>query len=203
MTAAALAEPLLSVRRLGVRFPLGGGFLRARQELRALTDISFEVAPGESLGIVGETGSGKSTLARSLVGLVDASQGEIVWSGRTLDERSRPGTRRELQIVFQDALGSLDPRWTVGESIAEAVTTHAPRTGAKTVEQAVRSVMMDVGLRLELASRFPHELSGGQVQRVAIARALILRPRMIVFDEPVSALDVSTQAQILNLVQTI
>ncbi|HTV70861.1 MAG TPA: oligopeptide/dipeptide ABC transporter ATP-binding protein [Rhizobiaceae bacterium] len=196
------SRPLLQVKQLGVRFLVKGGFLRPKKQLKALTAIDFDVAPGESLGIVGETGSGKSTLARSLLGLVDPSEGSILWAGKPLERKSRAAVRKDLQVVFQDSLGSLDPRWTVGQSIAEALTTHSSRSASE-IDQAVQKVMTDVGLRLELAGRFPHELSGGQAQRVAIARGLILRPRMIVFDEPVSALDVSTQAQILNLIDRI
>jgi len=198
----AQKPPLLQVRQLGVRFAVSEGLFRPKRHLQALSDVDFEVAHGESLGIVGETGSGKSTLARSLLGLVEPSAGSMLWDGQRLTRKTRPAIRKDLQVVFQDSLGSLDPRWTVGQSIAEALTTHSSPSAAS-LDRAVEGVMSDVGLRLELAGRFPHELSGGQAQRVAIARGLILRPRMIVFDEPVSALDVSTQAQILNLINTI
>ena len=197
--------PLLSVRDLSVTFFVRPGGIRpwARgQALRAVREVSFDLAPGETLGIVGESGSGKSTLARALVGTVPASGGQALWGGEDLlsmAPRDRHRHRRDIQMVFQDPLAALDPRMTAGEIVAEPLVTHEPRLARGEVRARVAGMMERVGLLPEQLNRYPHEFSGGQCQRIGIARALIVGPRLVICDEPVSALDVSVQAQIINL----
>ncbi len=199
------APPLLAVRDLAVTFavrPRGiRPWARARS-LRAVRGASFDLGPGETLGIVGESGSGKSTLARALAGTVPASGGHVFWCGEDLlamEPGERHRHRRDIQMVFQDPLAALDPRMTAGEIIAEPLTTHEPRLRPNEVRARVAEMMERVGLLPEQLNRYPHEFSGGQCQRINIARALIVRPRLVICDEPVSALDVSVQAQIINL----
>ena len=200
-------DPLLSVRDLSVTFAVRSGGLRpwARpQSLRAVRDVSFDLAPGETLGIVGESGSGKSTLARALIGTVPASGGQALWEGEDLlamVPRERHRHRRDIQMVFQDPLAALDPRMTAGEIVAEPLVTHEPRLAGGEVRARVAAMMERVGLLPEQSNRYPHEFSGGQCQRIGIARALIVGPRLVICDEPVSALDVSVQAQIINLLR--
>ncbi len=198
-----MSAPLLQVEDLVVRYRLGhGGWLAPRREIDALAGVSLEIAPGGTLGVVGESGSGKSTLARAILGFVRPRSGRILWRGEVIDPtdhaRMRP-LRRELQVVFQDPFGSLDPRMTVGASVAEAVSSLEGEVGRRMLETRVAQALQDVGLDPALARRYPHELSGGQCQRVAIARATIVRPQLLICDEAVSALDVSVQAQIVNL----
>jgi ABC-type microcin C transport system duplicated ATPase subunit YejF len=197
---------LLEVQQLCVRFPhRSGGWRTAAGSLDALDDVSLRLCAGERLGIVGESGSGKSTLARVVLGFVPATSGRVLWQGAPVDyadARALRELRRSVQIVFQDPFGSLDPRMTAGQSIAEAL----PAAGrgsrpAMTVAGRIEQSLFDVGLDGAFAGRYPHELSGGQCQRVAIARATIGRPRLLLCDEAVSALDVSVQAQIVNLLR--
>jgi ABC-type microcin C transport system duplicated ATPase subunit YejF len=197
---------LLDVEGIGVHYPLRG----ARRWLRsptlvALEDVSVRCAVGARVGIVGESGSGKSTLARVVLGLVKASSGRVAWRGQTVDYGNATALRalrREMQVVFQDPFGSLDPRMTAGQAIAEALHALAPTSPARDeANRRIVDVLVEVGLSPEFAHRYPHELSGGQCQRVAIARATIVRPRLLVCDEAVSALDVSVQAQIVNLLR--
>jgi oligopeptide transport system ATP-binding protein len=196
---------LLQVRNVSVTFPVprrGAWPWTAPLQLRAVQDVSFDLAPGETLGIVGESGSGKSTLARAIVGTVAASAGQVLWQGQdllTLAGDARRAQRRDVQMIFQDPLAALNPRMTVGDIIAEPLVTHQPGLGASEVKTRVRDIMERVGLLPNQLNRYPHEFSGGQCQRIGIARALILRPKLIVCDEPVSALDVSIQAQVVNL----
>jgi peptide/nickel transport system ATP-binding protein len=174
--------------------------------LKAVNAVSFELARGETLGIVGESGCGKSTLVRAVLQLVRPSAGTVVWSGQALERLPRATLRplrRDLQIVFQDPLDSLDPRMTVAEIVAEPLVIHRPALVGAERALAVREMLRRVGLAGDAGARFPHELSGGQCQRVAIARAMILEPKLLVCDEPVSALDVSIRAQILKLIQTL
>jgi oligopeptide transport system ATP-binding protein len=200
-----MTEALLSVRDLKVHFPIGKGLLTgAKGTVKAVDGISFDLKPGETLGIVGESGCGKSTLGRAILRLAKPTDGTVVWLGRdffALDKVSLRKARRELQIIFQDPLASLDPRMTVGAIIARPLRTFHPELKSAEVDARVNGAMAQVGLAPEMMRRYPHEFSGGQCQRTGIARAMILRPKLIVCDEPVSALDVSIQAQIINLLR--
>jgi oligopeptide transport system ATP-binding protein len=162
------------------------------------------VQPGETLGIVGESGSGKSTFARAIIGTIPKSDGRIIWNGQDVDKlgaRERRSLRRDIQMIFQDPLAALNPRMTVGQIIAEPLITHRPDTPRTKVRDMVAENMLRVGLLPNQINRYPHEFSGGQCQRIGIARALILGPRLLICDEPVSALDVSVQAQVINLLK--
>ena len=200
-----MSVPLLSVRDLSVTFPVRpqGTALWARpKSLQAVRNVSFDLHTGETLGIVGESGSGKSTLARALIGTVAASGGQASWEGRdllTMGPEERHRHRRDIQMIFQDPLAALDPRMTAGEIVAEPLAVHEPGMSRGEARALVAETMERVGLLPEHIDRYPHEFSGGQCQRIAIARALIARPRLVICDEPVSALDVSVQAQIVNL----
>ena len=201
------APPILSVRDLRLHFdvkdPKGWPWTPARP-LRAVDGISFELRAGETLGIVGESGCGKSTLARAILNLLPANAGSIAWMGREMrgaPEHEWLTMRREAQMIFQDPLASLDPRMTVAQIIAEPLRTHRPGMDAEQTLARVRAMMHRVGLSGQQINRYPHEFSGGQCQRIGIARALILEPKLIICDEPVSALDVSIQAQIINLLR--
>lgn len=170
--------------------------------LQAVAGVNFTLAPGETLGIVGESGCGKSTLARALIQMVPGT-GRVVWMGQTdllaLSPREMLKYRSEIQMVFQDPLASLNPRMTVGQIIAEPLTTHHPGLSKDEVKARVKAMMEKVGLLPNQINRYPHEFSGGQCQRIGIARALIVEPKLLICDEPVSALDVSIQAQVINL----
>ncbi|OLT03771.1 dipeptide/oligopeptide/nickel ABC transporter ATP-binding protein [Pseudonocardia sp. CNS-004] len=202
MTAPTAAPPVLSVRNLVKHFPVRSRGLLRRQvgEVHAVCGVSFELAERETLGLVGESGCGKSTTARVLLNLQPATSGEVHYQGRELTSLSRSemrSLRRDLQIVFQDPYASLDPRMPVNEIIAEPLRIHG-RYGDEG-RAVVRDLLRTVGLKPEHGNRFPHEFSGGQRQRIGVARALALRPKVLVLDEPVSALDVSIQAGVLNL----
>ncbi|MEZ5459874.1 MAG: ATP-binding cassette domain-containing protein [Steroidobacteraceae bacterium] len=191
--------PLLRVEHLSVRFAARGA---VDGQLRALDDVSFEIAPGETLGVVGESGCGKSTLARALLRLVPVAAGRLVFDGRDYtfdDETTLRSLRRAVRLVFQDPLASLNPRFTIGQSVREPLEIFEPSLTRTDRDRAVAVALERVGLGSHFAQRYPHELSGGQNQRVSIARALIGEPRLLLCDESVSALDVSVQAQILNL----
>jgi peptide/nickel transport system ATP-binding protein len=196
--SAAARAGVLGISSLAVQYPQRGG----SRALHALHDVNFELRPGEALGVVGESGSGKSTLARAALQLIRPGAGRVTWMGRNLAElppREVKRLRRDLQIVFQDPLASLDPRMTVAAIVAEPLEVHEPSLDAAARQHRVMEMLARVGLSPEMAGRYPHEISGGQCQRVGIARAMILGPRLLVCDEPVSALDVSVQAQILDL----
>ena len=172
--------------------------------LKAVDGVNVRLYEGETLGVVGESGCGKSTFARAIIGLVEATDGEVVWLGQDLTKMKdvqRRETRKEIQMIFQDPLASLNPRMTVGDIIAEPLETFYPELSKQEVKDRVKEMMAKVGLLPNVINRYPHEFSGGQCQRIGIARALILKPKMIICDEPVSALDVSIQAQIINLMQ--
>ncbi len=172
--------------------------------LKAVDGVNVRLYEGETLGVVGESGCGKSTFARAIIGLVEATDGEVVWLGEDLtkleDEPLRQ-KRKEIQMIFQDPLASLNPRMTVGDIIAEPLLTFYPKLTKDEVKDRVKEMMAKVGLLPNVINRYPHEFSGGQCQRIGIARALILKPKMIICDEPVSALDVSIQAQVVNLLK--
>ena len=195
--------PLLEVRDLKVHFSLKvrRGLLPP-MVLKAVDGVSFRVAPGETLGVVGESGCGKSTLGRAVLRLIPATAGEVVWLGRPiqgLDAKEMRPLRRDMQIIFQDPLAALDPRMTVGEIIGEPLDTYLPSISKAEGKARVEEMLAKVGLSPHMLNRYPHEFSGGQCQRIGIARAMILNPKLVVCDEPVSALDVSIQAQIINL----
>jgi oligopeptide transport system ATP-binding protein len=193
---------LLTVDRLSKTFAISGGLFARPLHLKALQDISFSVRRGETLGIVGESGCGKSTLGRCILQLLTPDEGRVLWLGEDIAGLSTEEMRRkrqDLQIIFQDPLASLNPRLTVGEIIADPLRTLMPQLRAVERRERVLKMMEAVGLLPEMINRYPHEFSGGQAQRIGIARALITEPKLIVCDEPVSALDVSVQAQILNL----
>jgi oligopeptide transport system ATP-binding protein len=199
-----VSAALLAVEDLGVHFaiPVGGLLRRRYLPLKAVDGVSFELNAGETLGVVGESGCGKSTLGRAVLRLIEPHRGRVVWLGEDLGALGAEALRRHrraMQIVFQDPLASLDPRMTVGDIIAEPLVAHEPGLARAEVQSRVRDMMASTGLSPQMINRYPHEFSGGQCQRIAIARAMILRPRLIVCDEPVSALDVSIQAQIVNL----
>jgi len=198
-------EPLLRVRNIVKEFPITQGIVFRRQigAVHAVNDVSFDVYPRETFGLVGESGCGKSTAARVVTRLVDLTSGSVVFEGREiarLNHREMRPVRRDIQMIFQDPYSSLNPRHTVGRIIGAPFEIQGIKT-AKGVRDEVRSLMDRVGLNPEHYNRFPHEFSGGQRQRIGVARALALHPKLIVCDEPVSALDVSIQAQVVNLLE--
>jgi oligopeptide transport system ATP-binding protein len=197
------ATPLIEVRDLKVHFRVKTGALMSREMvLKAVDGVSFTLARGETLGVVGESGCGKSTLGRAVLQLISPTAGGVAWLGRPIQGLSaadlRP-LRRDMQIVFQDPLAALDPRMTIGETISEPLDTFLPSLRKAERRARVQEMMAKVGLSPQMVNRYPHEFSGGQCQRIGIARAMILNPKLIVCDEPVSALDVSIAAQIINL----
>ena len=198
-------QAILQVENLKVNFDVsteGDMPWTKRKKLKAVDDVSFNLQQGETLGIVGESGCGKSTLARAIIRMVPAESGKALWLGNdllTLDKIAMRKHRKEIQMIFQDPLASLNPRMNIGEIIAEPLKTHYPKTSKEDIKSRVQDVMDKVSLLHNLVNRYPHEFSGGQCQRIGIARALILKPKLIICDEPVSALDVSIQAQVINL----
>jgi oligopeptide/dipeptide ABC transporter ATP-binding protein len=204
LLAPDAGPPILNVDDVRVHFPVkvSGGLFGQTKPLRAVDGVSFSLQAGETLGIVGESGCGKSTLARAVVQLLPRTAGAVTFLGRNLlpsEQEAIRKARQDLQIVFQDPLASLDPRMTLGASIAEPLLAFAPHLDRNQREERVKQIMSQVGLDPDLINRYPHELSGGQNQRVGVARAMILKPKLVVCDEAVSALDVSIQAQILKL----
>ena len=202
----AVGAPLLTVDDLRVSFPVSDGIFRKARALRAVDGVSFTLHQGETLGVVGESGCGKSTLARAVLQLLPKTDGRVVWLGRDLDATTQSDLRKlreDFQIVFQDPLASLDPRMPIGVSIAEPLKALEPGFSRETVREKVRAMMQRVGLDAAWINRYPHELSGGQNQRVGLARAMIVGPKMLVCDEAVSALDVSIQAQIVELIRNL
>jgi oligopeptide transport system ATP-binding protein len=197
--------PLLSVRDLKVHFKVRGeGLFPEKRTLKAVNGVSFDLYPGETLGIVGESGCGKSTLARALLNLIPATAGQVVWMGRDMAGAGAEGwqqVRKSVQMVFQDPLASLNPRMNIAQIVGEPLRTHHPELGNDEILARVRALLLRVGMSEAHMYRYPHEFSGGQCQRIGIARALILEPKLIICDEPVSALDVSIQAQIINLLK--
>ncbi|MFC5498208.1 oligopeptide/dipeptide ABC transporter ATP-binding protein [Caenimonas terrae] len=203
---AATRVPLLSVRDLHVDFKVraGGWPWTPGKTLKAVNGMNFDVYPGETLGVVGESGCGKSTLARALMNLVPSAAGRISWMGQDMTGASPAAwqqVRRHVQMVFQDPLASLDPRMNIAQIVGEPLRTHEPQLADAEVLARVKAMLVRVGMSEAHLYRYPHEFSGGQCQRIGIARALILKPKLIICDEPVSALDVSIQAQIINLLK--
>ncbi len=199
-----LDQPLLSVRGLTKTFPIRKGiFGRITGEIRAVNNVSFDIERGSTLGIVGESGCGKTTMGRSVLRLIEPSAGAVIFDGEDMSALSPSQMRRlrrRMQIVFQDPFSSLNPRITAGAAVKEGMIIHGLADGAE-ADRRVRALFEEVGLNPSYAERYPHEFSGGQRQRVGIARALSVEPELIVCDEPVSALDVSVQAQVINLLQ--
>jgi oligopeptide transport system ATP-binding protein len=195
-------DPLLHVDRLSVHFPVETGFLQPRAAVHAVEDVSFELAAGETLGVVGESGCGKSTLGRAVLNLMAPTSGRILWQGHAL-ARLSPGqqrmARRDMTMIFQDPLASLNPRMTFEDLVAEPLDIFEAGLAPAERRRRVAGVLERVGLPVDAAKRYPHQFSGGQCQRIGIARALVMKPKMIVCDEVVSALDVSVQAQIVAL----
>jgi oligopeptide/dipeptide ABC transporter ATP-binding protein len=201
-----MSEPLIEVRNLVKHFPIKKGVILQKQvgAVQAVDDVTFDVFKGETLGLVGESGCGKSTTARLLTRLLEPTSGQIIYEGRDIAHLSRSQLkplRRDMQMVFQDPYSSLNPRKTVGSIISEPFVIHGVEDDADKRKKRVRDLMDRVGLNPEHYNRLPHEFSGGQRQRIGVARAIALSPKLVVADEPVSALDVSIQAQILNLLR--
>ena len=206
MTEMKTKDRVLRVQDLAVHFKVREGLLLNAKThiLKAVNGVSFELNAGETLGIVGESGCGKSTLARAILGLIKPDRGRVLWLGEDLsklDDEDLRKKREDMQIVFPDPLAALNPRMTVRDIIAEPLWTFYPRIARVQVDERVRGMMKMVGLLPSHVNRYPHEFSGGQCQRIGIARALVLNPKLVVCDEPVSALDVSIQAQIINLLK--
>lgn len=194
--------PLLEARNVHVGYPVPGGLFSKSSPLTIVRDVSFKLEAGKTLGIVGESGCGKSTLGRAILHLNKPLQGQVLWQGRNLSELNPEElrTRRsELQIIFQDPVAALDPRMTLGRIVSRPLATFEPDLSRDELNNRAIEALRTVGLSADFANRYPHELSGGQAQRVGIARAIIGKPKLIVCDEPVSALDVSIQAQVINL----
>jgi oligopeptide transport system ATP-binding protein len=196
---------LLEVKNLKVHFPVKHGlFSRARESVKAVDDVSFTIAPGETVGLVGESGCGKTTLGRAIIRLVDPTSGSILLDGEDITQMTGAALRarrRKFQMIFQDPYGSLNPRMTVEQIVGEALDIHKLTDSKSARQKRIAELLQAVGLDAVYAQRYPHEFSGGQRQRIGIARALAVEPELIICDEPVSALDVSVQAQIINLLR--
>ena len=205
MTGPPMIEPLLRVKNLVKNFVVKGGFLSGVvEQVHAVNDVSFDLVAGETLGLVGESGCGKSTTGRCILRLIEPTAGEVWFNGASvtaLDARELRALRRDMQIIFQDPFASLDPRMTVGNIIGEALVIHGLAKDRNDYEDRVVKLLETVGLHADHVRRYPHEFSGGQRQRIGIARALAVSPKLIICDEPVSALDVSIQAQVVNLLE--
>ncbi len=201
----AANENLLEIKNLKKYFPVKAGvFKKTVGHVKAVDDISFAVKNGETLGLVGESGCGKSTTGRTILRLLEATAGEVIFDGKdvlAMDKKELRGIRKEMQIIFQDPYASLNPRMTVADIIGEPLDIHKLVSNKKERNEKVKDILEKVGLGEEYMNRYPHEFSGGQRQRIGVARALAVDPKLIIADEPVSALDVSIQAQVINLLQ--
>ena len=198
------AAPLVEVRNLSVRYVADGGFARRARVTKAVDDVSFEIPRGKTVGLVGESGSGKTTIGRALVRLAPVFSGDLLYDGvrlNALSDRAFFPYRKRLQMIFQDPYNSLNPRMTVEDILEEPLRIHFPKMQRAARRDRAAALLEQVGLPKDFAQRYPHEFSGGQRQRIGIARALAVEPECIVCDEPVSALDVSVQAQIVNLLR--
>jgi peptide/nickel transport system ATP-binding protein len=204
-TSAIAGQPLLRVRDLVKRFPIKGGLLgREVEAVHAVSGVSFDLEAGETLGVVGESGCGKSTTGRCILRLIEPTSGEVWFEGKDVTKAGKNELRalaRDMQIIFQDPYASLNPRMTVGAIVGEALIIHKLTKGRAEFEARIVELLETVGLSADHMRRYPHEFSGGQRQRIGIARALAVNPKLIVCDEAVSALDVSIQAQVINLLE--
>ncbi|WP_418316336.1 ABC transporter ATP-binding protein [Piscinibacter sakaiensis] len=204
-SAAFGKEKLLEVKNLVKHFPIKGGLLRRTvDKVHAVDGVSFDLKAGETLGLVGESGCGKSTTGRCILRLIEPTSGEVRFAGRSVTGAGRDEMRalaREMQIIFQDPFASLNPRMTVGAIVGEGLVIHKLAANAREIEERVAQLLETVGLSADQMRRYPHEFSGGQRQRIGIARALAVNPKLVVCDEAVSALDVSIQAQVINLLE--
>ena len=201
-----MSEPILKVKGLKVHFPVSGGFLAKKQIVKAVDGVDFEIAEGETFGLVGESGCGKSTTGRALVKIYEPTAGSIIFEGEDITKIKGAKLmkfRQDMQMIFQDPYASLNPRMTVGEIIREPMDIHGILNTKEEREARVRELLEIVGLKPDHIRRYPHEFSGGRRQRIGIARTLALNPKFIVCDEPISALDVSIQAQVINLLEKI
>jgi oligopeptide transport system ATP-binding protein len=202
---ASTPAPLLQVKNLVKHFPIRGGLLqRVRDHVHAVDGVSFDLQAGETLGVVGESGCGKSTTGRCILRLIEPSSGEVWFDGRNVTALDKPALRavaREMQIIFQDPYASLNPRMTVGAIVGEGLVIHGMAADANEIRERVAALLQTVGLSPDYMRRYPHEFSGGQRQRIGIARALAVNPKLVICDEAVSALDVSIQAQVINLLE--
>ena len=198
-----MSSPLIEARNLSKSFAIGGGFLAKKKVVRAVENVSFQIQRGETLGLVGESGCGKSTIGRTLLRLYEPTSGQIFFDGNDITRANMRPYRKRMQIVFQDTYASLDPRMTVGDIVGEPLDIYRACANKAERRERILELLNLVGLNSEHMNRYPHEFSGGQRQRVGIARALAVDPQFIVCDEPISALDVSIQAQIVNLLERI
>jgi len=202
-------NPILSIHDLYVEYISQSTLSlpwEKKQIINAVNGVSFNLHEGKTLGIVGETGCGKSTIAKAIIKLTSVKSGQIFWKGNNLldlNKQQMQKVRKEIQMIFQDPLASLNPRMNIGEIISEPLKTHFSTLNHNQIKKQVKDMMLNVGLLPNLVNRYPHEFSGGQCQRIGIARALILKPKLIICDEPVSSLDVSIQAQVLNLLKSL
>lgn len=201
-----MGTPLIQVKNLSKTFEVNGGFLKRPDHLHAVSDVSFDIMPGETLCVVGESGCGKSTLGRCILQLIKPTDGEVIYDGQDLtklkENEMRP-VRRDVQMIFQDPYASLNPRMTIREIIGAPLDSFGLVSSEEEREEKIREICQIIGISEEWLSKYPHEFSGGQRQRIVIARALVMSPKFVVCDEPVSALDVSIRSQVLNLMKDI